>query len=134
MTSTTRFIIFVSPACFAVGLTLGPVPAFSLPERTTLESILIASAQPSLIGTWKGQGRIVQGDGQGGMVKLTLSFDGKKVRTTQGPSLNQLTTRLEGTTVKYQGSTWTFRRLGSSLGVFLVSPYRRVHYVLKPGQ
>ncbi len=129
MNSTTRFILSISPACLAVGLTLIPAQAFSV--RETLDPIIETSTHDSeqgLLGrmasdhsrgTWEGKGRIVKGRGQGGVVQLALTFNGQKVWTTRGPSLNRSTQKLAGITIKDRGRIWTFQRCGSRLCVSL---------------
>lgn len=139
MTLTRRLIFFWSPTCLAMGLNLVPAQAFA-PAHPTLAVSSAATAPPierlsqGTVTLWQGQGRIVQGRGQGGVVQLTLRFDGRRVWTVpgQGPPLNQPTTTLNGVTLRDGIRVWTFRSCGEGLCVSVSqrSPHQVVHYVL----
>ena len=108
-----------------ISLGLGMQMAFSQPLPPVL-------ARHRSIGTWQGQGRIVEGLGEGGVVQLTLTFDGHRIRTLQGPSLEQPAQTLDDITMRDGGKVWTFQTCGQGLCVSLRqnTPHRLVRYLL----
>ena len=142
MNSTRHFLITLSQTYLAVVLSLAPAQAFSLirphptASPTQISSQLMGQLRQDQVVIWKGQGRIVQGTGQGGEVKLTLHFDRNRVWTPQGqgPPLNQPVNAntLNGAILQDGIRTWAFRQCGNGLCISVSqrSPQQVIRYVL----
>ena len=91
----------------------------TLSQVLLLLSVLNFPANGSQI--WEGTGRVINGLGRGGSVKLRLEIDGEIVRSLSGPSLYgkiKTTPKLNGT-IQTKSATWHLEQCGEDLCVNL---------------
>ena len=98
---------------------MGFFPFSTLCQMLLLLSLFTLPANANEI--WEGTGRVVNGLGRGGSVKLRLEIDGEIVRSLSDPPLYgkiKTTPKLNGT-IQTNSATWHLEQCGEDLCVNL---------------